>query len=320
MKRRRFLTSLGLIAALPGLISTQAFAQADKYPSSLLYSQPVKVAEGVYAAIGATQGPSYENAGHNNNMVFVIGEHGVLVFNAGASYLVAKALHDEIKKHTNKPILYMVAENGDLHATTGNHYWKQQGAELIAHQDAVRVFETNKHAYLESTTRVTREKADGTKMVSFDRTFDSSLDLDLGGITAQVRWLGSAHVPGDISIILAERNVVLAGDIAFHERLLNVLPETDTLGWVQTWQEFAKLARDKIIVPGHGSVTRFEQVNRYTHDYLVYMHQQVRELIEQGGGLADASKIDQTQFSHLNTFEELAAINASRIFAALEFE
>lgn len=321
MQRRTFLKSIGLTAVLPGLVVSQsARAKADLYPASLLYRQPVKVADGVYAAIGATQGPTYENAGHNNNMVFVIGECGVLVFNAGASYLVAKALHDEIKKHTQKPILYMVAENGDLHATTGNHYWKQQGATLIAHKDAIKVFEANKNAYLDSTRRVTKEKADGTHMVSFDQSFETALDLDLGGITAQLRWLGAAHVPGDISIILPERNVVLAGDIAFHERLLNVLPETNTLGWVETWQIFAALAQDKIIVPGHGGVTNFTQINRYTFEYLDFMHTQVRKLIEDGGSLAEASQIDQSQFSHLDTFGELAAINASRIFAALEFE
>jgi len=43
-------------------------------------------------------------------------------------------------------------------------------------------------------------------------------------------------------------------------------------------------------------------------------------LIRQGGGLADVSKIDQSQFSHLKPFQELAGINAARIFTTFEFE
>lgn len=321
LNRRQFLSSLSLALTLPGfLLSQSTYAQADLNPGSLLYRKPVKVSDNIYAAIGATQGPTYENSGHNNNMVFVIGELGVLVFNAGASYLVAKALHNEIKKYTQKPILYVVAENGDLHATAGLYYWKKLGAQLIAHKEAIKTYEAKKVAYLESTRRVTKEKANGTKMISFDQSFENTLDLSLGDLTAQLRKLGPAHVPGDISIIIPERNVILAGDIAFHDRLLNVLPETDTLKWVETWQIFAKIAKDKIIVPGHGRVTSFEQVELYTYNYLSYMHEQVRLIIEEGGDLADVTKIDQSKFSHLDTFEELAGINASRIFTELEFE
>jgi hypothetical protein len=51
----------------------------------------------VYSAIGATQPNTYENSNHNNNLSFIVTTDGVLVFNAGGSYLVAQALHDEIR-------------------------------------------------------------------------------------------------------------------------------------------------------------------------------------------------------------------------------
>ena len=38
---------------------------SDKAPMSALYSLPIKVAEGVYSAIGATQPTTYENGNHN---------------------------------------------------------------------------------------------------------------------------------------------------------------------------------------------------------------------------------------------------------------
>ena len=55
--------------------------------------------------------PSYENSGHNNNLSFIITEEGVVVMNAGDNYLLAKTLHEEIKKITDQPVKYVVLEN-----------------------------------------------------------------------------------------------------------------------------------------------------------------------------------------------------------------
>ena len=63
---------------------------ADQYPGSVLYSRPVQVIPGVWSAIGATATPTYENAGHNNNLSFIVTGDGVVVINSGASYLLAR--------------------------------------------------------------------------------------------------------------------------------------------------------------------------------------------------------------------------------------
>ena len=92
---------------------------------------------GVWSAIGATEPPSYENSGHNNNLSFVVTDDGVLVVNAGDNYLLAHALHEEIKTITDQPVKYVVLENGQGHAAMGSAYWKEQGATIIAHADAL---------------------------------------------------------------------------------------------------------------------------------------------------------------------------------------
>ena len=70
----------------------------DFAPSSMLYRLPQQVTKNVWSAIGATAPPSYENSGHNNNLSFIITEEGVVVMNASDNYLLAKTLHEEIKK------------------------------------------------------------------------------------------------------------------------------------------------------------------------------------------------------------------------------
>ncbi len=297
---------------------------ADKYPESMLYSKPVQVADNVWSAIGATEYYTYENGGHNNNLSFVIGEKGVLVVNGGSAYLLAKALHEEIKKITDKPVLYVVDENGQSHAILGNGYWKEQGATIIAHEEALEEIHELGHSGLENLQGILKEQAKGSSVIEIDQTFEDEMTLDLGGISVKLIRFGPAHSPGDISVYVPERNVVMAGDMAFQQRMLPIFPDTDTAAWLETWHEsfvpFVEAHENLIIVPGHGEATDFATVDKWTRGYLEYLRAKVGELLEEGGTLEDAYKIDQSPYAHLDTFEQLAAKNAGRVFEAMEFE
>ncbi|HET19229.1 MAG TPA: MBL fold metallo-hydrolase [Chromatiales bacterium] len=316
---KRILAAVAAVAFL-GSSAMAGGSVADKYPESLLYSKPLKVAEDVWSAIGATQPYTYENAGHNNNLSFVIGEKGVLVVNGSSTYLLAKALHDEIRKLTDKPVLYVVDENGQLHATLGNSYWKEQGATIIAHADTMAELEKHGAGYVERARAFAKERADGSKLVPIDKSFTDRMTLDLGGITAELIYFGPSHSEGDISVFIPERNVLIAGDIAFHQRMLPLFPETSVKAWLETWPAFAEFAKGKTIVPGHGTVTDLATVDQYTRGYLQYLRDQVAALLDKGGTLDDAYEIDQSAYRHLDTFDELARQNAGRVFTQMEFE
>ena len=317
------ISSLKGIALSAFIISGSVFAAspADKYPESVLYSAPVKVAEGVWSAIGATQYYSYENGGHNNNLSFIIGKEAVLVVNGGSSYLLAKALHEEIKKITSLPVKYVVDENGQSHAILGNGYWKERGATIIAHEEALEEVNELGLSGLENLQNILKERAKGTELVEIDQTFEEHMELDLGEMKVELVRFGPAHSPGDISVVVPSQNVVIAGDMAFQQRLLPVFPETDTAAWLETWHsEFAPYAKDMIVIPGHGEATDFATVDQWTRGYLEYLRGKVAELLDEGGTLEDAYQIDQSPYKHLETFEQLAAKNAGRVFEAMEFE
>ena len=74
---------------------------------------------GVWSAIGANAPGTYENSGHNNNLSFILTEEGVIVVNAGDNWLLAASLHDEIRRRTDKPVKYVMLENGQAHAMLG---------------------------------------------------------------------------------------------------------------------------------------------------------------------------------------------------------
>jgi glyoxylase-like metal-dependent hydrolase (beta-lactamase superfamily II) len=291
----------------------------DPAPTSMLYRLPEQVADGVWSAIGATAPPTYENSGHNNNLSFIVTDEGVVVVNAGDNYLLARALHDEIKKITDQPVRYVVLENGQGHAMLGSNYWKEQGAAIIAHADAAAEIEAHGAEILDRMQRGRRDKATDTEVVTPDQTFEDEMILELGGQRIEIRKLGPAHSPGDISVWLPDKKLVIAGDLAFHQRMLPVFEDTDTAGWIETWDAFEALGAE-VVIPGHGDPTDMAEVTKYTKDYLVDLREQISEVIDAGGDLNQAYEIDQSAYRHLDTFDELARRNAGRVFRQMEFD
>jgi len=291
----------------------------DKALDTALFSKPVKVAPNVWSAIGATAPGTYENGGHNNNLSFIITTNGVVVVNAGDNYQLASALHDEIKKVTKQKVKYVVLENGQGHAALGSSYWQEQGAKIIAHADAAHELKERGLDILDRMKRRMREKASKTRLAMPDITFDKEHIIEMGGMRIELRNLGPAYSPGDIVTWLPKERLVISGDVSFHQRLLPLFGHTDTKTWLETWEVFEGL-KAKIIIPGHGEATTYDQVTKYTKDYLVYLREKVGKLIEEGGGLKEAYLIDQSPYSHLPTFRQLAKRNAGHVFRAMEFE
>lgn len=311
----------GLLFATCLAVSAHASEDiADQYPGSALYSKPVEVIPHVWSAIGATAPPTYENSGHNNNLSFIVTGDGVIVINGGAAYILAKALHEEIKAVTDQPVKLVIDENGQGHAMLGNSYWSEQGVPILAHVDAAHEIEENGHRILEAMKKYNRDKAAGTFVAPPTETFEDRHLVEMGNFRIEVLHLGPAHGPGDTQVWLPEQGLVIAGDMAFHERMLPIFEDTIVADWLETWESGFEALNATYVIPGHGHPTNMEQVRRYTHGYLTYLRTKIGEHLENGGELADAYYVDQSPYAQLDTFEELATKNAGRVYEQMEFE
>ena len=319
------MTRLGLLARLGGLVvvccsllSIPVFAEivasSESYPITL-----TKVADNVYSAIGETQPPTYENGGHNNNLTFIIGSEGVLVVNGGDSYLLAKAFHQAIKTKTQLPVLWVVNENGQGHAFLGNSYWSQQGVAILAHKDAAHEIEQHGRAVLARMLARNKDKGEGTFVAPPTETFTDLKRISLGDTDVEVISFGAAHSPGDISVWLPKQSILIVGDMAFHQRLLGVFPDTNTADWIASFERMAAL-KPAVVIPGHGEPTTLAEITLWTLGYLKFLRAEVATILENDGDLDEAYEIDQSAYSQLDVFDELAAKNAGRIYQEMEAE
>lgn len=309
---------LGLICLAGAAAGSEDIA--DQYPQSELYSKPVEFVPGVYSAIGATAPPTYENSGHNNNLSFVITGDGVVVINGGASVRLASALHDEIRALTDQPVRLVINENGQGHAMLGNSYWVDLGVDILAHKEAIHEIEHEGDFILQGMQRYNRDKAEGTRLVVPNLSFSDRYEFTMGNLEFQVLHLGPAHGPGDTQVWLPQLETVIAGDIAFHERMPPIFEGTCTSCWIETFEgPFADLGASYVI-PGHGHPTNMAVVTRGTVGYLRDLRSKIGAHLDEGGDLAGAYYVDQSQWTHLDTFDELATKNAGRVFEEMEWE
>jgi glyoxylase-like metal-dependent hydrolase (beta-lactamase superfamily II) len=313
----KYLAIIATLVAAPAMGSEDI---ADQYPGSVLYSKPVEVIPGVFSAIGATAPPTYENAGHNNNLSFIVTAQGVVVVNGGGSYQLAEALHAEIKAVTDQPVVLVFDENGQGHAMLGNSYWAEQAVKIVAHVDAAAEFDAQGGQSLRAAQDRLKDRADKTRVVPPTETFEESYIVEIGGVAIEARHLGPAHSPGDIVIWLPQKGLVISGDMAFHERMLPIFEHTIAADWIETWDTRFEALNATYVIPGHGHPTNMDQVRRYTRDYLIYLREKIGAHLDDGGDLAEAYYIDQAPYAHLDTFEELATKNAGRIYEQMEFE
>ncbi len=314
----RFLICFGLMGLVGGAWASEDIA--DQYPQSELYSKPVEVIPHVFSAIGATAPPTYDNSGHNNNLSFVLTGDGVVVINGGASYRLAKALHDEIKAVTDQPVQLVINENGQGHAMLGNSYWAEQGVDILAHEEAIKEVKDEGDFILQQMQAYNRDKAEGTTVVPANLSFEDEKIIEMGDVTFHILHLGPAHGPGDTQVWIPQWSMMIAGDIAFHERMPPIFQGACTKCWIETWEQKFAPINPTYVIPGHGHPTNLAQVTRYTHDYLVDLRAKIAEHIDNGGDLAGAYYVDQSKWAHLDTFEELATKNAGRVYEEMEWE
>ena len=279
-----------------------------------------KVADNIYAIVGELGNRTPENLGNNATFGLVVTSEGVVLIDSGATYKGAKEIHRLIKNITNKPITTVINTGGQDHRWLGNGYFKEQGARLIASRNAVEDQKTRtQDQFISLGSLVGDEGLNGTDAVYAEQTFDDKFEFELGGVEFEIFHNGQAHTPGDSFVWLPQKNVMFAGDIVYTERMLGVGSQSNSKSWIDVYQSMAAY-KPEHIVPGHGQATDLASADADTYDYLVFLRESVSAFIEGGGDITEIGSVDQSKFSHLLNYKNIAGRNAQQVFTEIEWE
>jgi glyoxylase-like metal-dependent hydrolase (beta-lactamase superfamily II) len=277
------------------------------------------VTDGVYALVGPKVQRSGENLANNATFGVVVTDEGVVLMDPGGSWKGAEAIHARIREITDQSVKYVVDTGGQDHRWLGNGYWQSQGATVIASQAAVEDHKARGSEQLSALSQFLGDQLSGTKPAYADVSFVDSYTLELGGLTFEITHAGQAHTPGDSFVWLSAKDTVFTGDIVYVERILGNGGQSNAKSWIDVFEEMAALTPAHV-VPGHGHATTLETATIDTYDYLVNLRTQIGALIDDGGDIMDAPKIDQSAFAYLEQFDSLAGRNAQTTYEQMEWE
>ena len=285
------------------------------YPADLFDIKPM--ADGVYAAIAK---PAYKV---NCNAAIILLGDSVLVVDTHSKPSAARALIEQIKKITDKPVRYVVNTHFHWDHYQGNQAYPSSwpaGVEIISsratrenieHRGIPRVkyeiatmpkeiekLKSDLAAAVDpkqkETLRTNLQQAESylaeLESMQFTLptlTFDRSLVLYRPSRTVQILWLGNAHTDGDVWVYLPKEKILFCGD-ALHG-WTPFMGDSYPFDWIQTLDAAEKLDFDQAL-GGHGDVMHgkgtFELWKAYFRDLL----DETGRIYGQGSSLEDAQK------------------------------
>jgi glyoxylase-like metal-dependent hydrolase (beta-lactamase superfamily II) len=278
-----------------------------------------KVTETVYAIVGSLEQRSEENLANNATFGVVVTSEGVVLVDTGGSWLGAEKLHAAVREITDQPVKFVINSGGQDHRWIGNDYWQQQGAQVIASNEAVADHKDRGSVQMTGLSVLLGDNLAGTVPAYADITFDTEYSFDLGGVAFEITYAGQAHTPGDSFVWVPSASTVFTGDIVYMERILGIGDQSHSGTWIEVFEAVAAL-NPTHVVPGHGASTDLAGATADTYDYLVNLRTQMGVFIDNGGDIIDSVNVEQSAFSYLENFEGLAKRNAQQVYSEMEWE
>jgi cyclase len=303
MKRSLYLAALLLVSAICTSAAEELF---DIKP----------IADGVYAAIAK---PAYKV---NCNAAIILFDDSVLVVDTHSKPSAARALIEQIKKLTDKPVRYVVNTHFHWDHYQGNQAYPSSwpvGVEIISSEATRLNIEQRgiprvKHEITTMPQEIEKLKTDlaaanepkqkdelrrnlsqaedyfaelkSMQVTLPTLTFDHSLILHRKSRTVEMFWLGNAHTNGDVFVYLPKEKILVTGD-ALHG-WTPFMGDSYPYDWITTLDNAEKLDFDQVL-GGHGDVMhgreKFELWKQYFRDLLA----------ETGQAYASGANLEETK-------------------------
>ncbi len=211
-----------------------------------------KISDHVYGYVDIKNASPATGFGANGSLV--VGRDAALVIDTLISARAADRFMADIRKITDKPVKYVVNTHYHLDHAWGNSQFAKQGSVVISHDNTRKDMPQSAQALAHPEQfGLTPKDVEGTTLQAPVITFSDSLTIDLGDVTAELRYPGPTHTDDSIMAYVPQDKVLFLGDILF-TRYHPFLAEGDIVHWQEVLTELENTPAQKII-PGHGPVS-----------------------------------------------------------------
>jgi glyoxylase-like metal-dependent hydrolase (beta-lactamase superfamily II) len=248
--------SVALAAAL-GFLSPSAHAQASGTGETREKDIPIQVTE-------VAPGLFFQYHHQESNNAFLVTDDGVLVIDTRQHPRRAEELVATIRKHTDKPIRWVVNTHAHGDHYFGNSVFKREGATIVAHHDTAGMMKAQFDREMKRRMGYFKQRQFDpaeVRLVQPDVAFDSKMTITLGGRTVELLYLGPGQNPGDTFIHFPKERVLFAGGPFSKNSWPNPSFTPSMKGWIDVLHKIAAMDVDKYL-GGHGDVgTRQDVLN-----------------------------------------------------------
>ena len=291
-----------------------------------------KIADGVYYATAS--GTMQVGA---NTPVFVNANEAMII-DSETSPAAGRALVEDIKAFTDKPVKYVIDSHYHYDHLFGNQIFGPD-VQIIGHDHTVERLKTNtleQYTFMTSLRpipqriaslreRISQEKDPAAKATMEQQiknslayqeqvkevkqtppnvTFDNTMTLHLGGREFRLMYLGRGHTDTDVVTFLPKERIVATGDLM--ESVLSYMGDSYPEEWIATLEKLKQLEFDTVL-PGHGVPFKGKERITAFQEYLRDLLAQTNALRRQGVSADDAAtKVDLTK--HAAMFPQIRAV------------
>lgn len=211
---------------------------------------------------------------YDQNVVAVRGDDGFLIVDTRVSHRQADEILHDLRELGPEPVRAVVNTHGHSDHAFGNHRFRP--APIWGHARCARMVLETGPRQLAAISAAIPALADELAEVVIDppdRTFDGAstfVDFDAGGRRIELRYLGRGHTDNDIVVLIADADVLLAGDLV-ENGAPPYFGDGFPMDWPATLEWLVELATG-VVVPGHGDVA--------DHAFVVRSMVEIREVAE----------------------------------------
>jgi cyclase len=323
----------GLVLGLLVLLGGAAIAARPQAPTGA--RQPAhrfqRIAEGVYAAMATGTVNTVSNS------AVIVNADDVVVVDSHATPAAARALIEDIKTLTPKPVRYVIDTHYHWDHAHGNQAFGP-GVTLIGHDFVRRMLLTdvlNSWSYRSFVDPVPTQLANLRKQVEAEAdparkatlaqrlsvqeayaealkeirptppslTYSDAMTLVRGDREIQLRYFGRGHTAGDTVVYLPKERVIVTGDLIVGAFPFMFMGDGFVNEWADTAEKVLQLDFATVI-PGHGDPYTDKQFIRNLQAYWRDLWTKAQALKTQGVSAEDAARrVDMT--NHKGAFPSI---------------